>query len=720
MKNAVCYLVDDHNHEFLMSSLKSLKEYMPDHPDVVILFAGDDRKRLDALFDPKDRVLIKGVKTKLTSIESISNQGFLKNNVVFYKLLLWSELLDDYDSVLYLDTDTMIQGELTELFQSNDFFIVTDSTNAPQFRLFKPQKANHPKLKRLLSEDNLRHPKDKDDMANAGVFLIPKKYRTTEQFELILSIMLRYDEFLMFADQSIISLWCHINEITFSKDLKYNFQLQFYQGEHFFYHYLLKDRTNLDDIRVVHFADWKPYKKKVQLYESKVKSFLNHLSAWRTLSSDRIDCSDLSIHFSIKIDSNDRLFNLELVLKLLEFHCFGYEVIIVEQGEESLLPDHLLDQDFIRHVFIQSDEVHYKTRNLNLASNLTTRPLIMMCDCDVVVHPVCLNMSLNLLRHDQFDFIMPHNGIMTQLKKSFMHDNQEDLSRFINQLVFIGKNHDLESYPDYDKGSFEVLYGSSKYDNTGGCILYTKESFALSGGWNTNYVSYGFEDMDFVYRLKKLGFRGRKMEDFNLYHLEHERSFDSIYNNYYRSNEQEWQRVNLMDDDSLRSYALKNFKNLVYSQDTYIDSRNTESLYSLEAKKSRNYDLSNYSIVLPIDQGMEYNASWVDDFILDVEQKFSAYELIIVESFTKKSKYLNNKKFVKYLCVDTDLTVALLLDKVEEVSNRSNVLLCQYGTFLDSAEVKNRIESTGENGDDEDLIGKQTFTLINHSNSAFI
>jgi GT2 family glycosyltransferase len=54
--------------------------------------------------------------------------------------------------------------------------------------------------------------------------------------------------------------------------------------------------------------------------------------------------------------------------------------------------------------------------------------------------------------------------------------------------------------------------------------------------------------MEFVHRLQKLGYRLEMLDNNILYHFYHERKSDSLYNNFFRSNEAEWENVVAMDE----------------------------------------------------------------------------------------------------------------------------------------------------------------------------
>jgi GT2 family glycosyltransferase len=111
------------------------------------------------------------------------------------------------------------------------------------------------------------------------------------------------------------------------------------------------------------------------------------------------------------------------------------------------------------------------------------------------------------------------------------------------------------------------LYGNASYLADGGCIALTREAFASSGGWNPNFVSYGFEDQEFDLRLRRLGRRVERTQGFNLVHLDHPRGRDSRFATFYRQNEAEFERVAAMSPDDLRLYAMRGFRSIAFRHD---------------------------------------------------------------------------------------------------------------------------------------------------------
>ncbi len=103
----------------------------------------------------------------------------------------------------------------------------------------------------------------------------------------------------------------------------------------------------------------------------------------------------------------------------------------------------------------------------------------------------------------------------------------------------------------YDFTNTRPLYGGVKFDATGGIMLYRRETFFLIGGWNENFISYGYEDMEMQARIGALGFTLHRLSEYNCYHIPHERNRDSRYNNLVSVKQIEYEKVCAMPPERL-------------------------------------------------------------------------------------------------------------------------------------------------------------------------
>ena len=254
MKNAIFCTVDDNYIKYLIPFINSIKKNFPNHPEIIIYYLGagqDIKKKMRAY----DNVKLVNYQLDIEKLKGLS-LGVVNNPAIFVRYALWSSDFDEYDNILHLDVDSIILKPLDSLLHKSDFFCVSDHSNTPQYRLFDPEKYDK-RLVKMLAQDNIDFfPSNQDDMINAGVFLIPKKYRTKYYADQLWYLNKRYNKYLMFADQSAISLWCHLNRIPITKEYHFNFQVPFLFSDSLFYSKFYCD-FDLENIHILHFCWWK-------------------------------------------------------------------------------------------------------------------------------------------------------------------------------------------------------------------------------------------------------------------------------------------------------------------------------------------------------------------------------------------------------------------------------------------------------------------------------
>lgn len=399
---------------------------------------------------------------------------------------------------------------------------------------------------------------------------------------------------------------------------------------------------------------------------------------------------ELSIIFSIKVDSKDRIENLEYLLEYYDCFFSKFEIIIVEQDTSSKLKELLKNRRNIIHFFLPTSNCHYKTRNLNLGTNLATRQVIMMSDIDIICPPQAIKKALQLINQGG-SFIAPYNGIVVEIKKEFLA-KINSITELITSLEYFPKDFNL-NLEKFNYNNMQPMYGGTQYDNTGGCLLYTKKDFYAVGGWNTNFISYGFEDMEFVYRIKKLGYTLKRIEDNNIYHIEHKRSTDSFYNNFYRSNEQEWLNVNAMSAAQLLEYSLNGFKKVILDNQKEIDIVNSDDTYSISFTESSKIDLSGLSIILPLYVPDATCIASLNILVYYFEAYFNNYEIIMIEGESRNCKYLKNKKNVRYHWLGTGpFNYARSVEQGMKESARSIVAIWDFNNLINPFLLDKRLK----------------------------
>jgi hypothetical protein len=392
----------------------------------------------------------------------------------------------------------------------------------------------------------------------------------------------------------------------------------------------------------------------------------------------------------VKIDSSDRLRNLKLNLEYFETIFSDYEIILVEQDKENKLSDVLKGMKNVKHFFLPSKNCHYKTRNLNLATSLATREIVMMLDVDVICHPDSIRVAIDKIK-EGLSFVAPYNGLATEIRKEYL-TKCKDINDVINNLVYFPKNFNLKLH-EFDYSNMHPLYGESFYDNTGGCLIYTKQAFYAIGGWNTNFVSYGFEDMEFVYRLKKLGYQLKRFDDYNIYHFEHKRYTDSYYNNFYHYNEQEWNNVITMSSLELLEYALNGFRKIIFDNQKETIFTNSDSKFSIEVVNSKKIDLSDLTVLIPLCVPERKHLYALEALMIYFEMYFLNYEILMIEGQFRNCRHLGFNKNVKYFWLGTDkFNLNEIIERGLDESSKNIVAIWDFFCLINPKILHNKLK----------------------------
>lgn len=251
---------------------------------------------------------------------------------------------------------------------------------------------------------------------------------------------------------------------------------------------------------------------------------------------------NLAFVIPVRIDTEDRLFNLEVVLRFLTKFMPAAEVIIVEQDISSKLLELLVDYPAIGHLFCKTDARFRKADAVNMGVKATNRTYVCMYDADVLIHPDALIASLKAMSRWKWRIVVPFNRIFIDVNGSYRTKvaSTLDFSEIcrISKLCEVPTNHEI----------------SARFLN-GGLFITHRETFLAVGGMNKKMISYGWEDTEIFKRFTKLGYHVLHIAEFNLIHLDHSRGQDSQPNEFFDANKNEYLKVCAMSKAELRKYA---------------------------------------------------------------------------------------------------------------------------------------------------------------------
>jgi len=247
MTNCIFTAVDRNYENYARACFNSLEENYPDHP-IVLVFYEDLSEEFKEFVSKKNMFKLEHMKHNIW-LENEFNLGPVGKGIVYIRYLLWTDYFNGYDDVLHLDVDTLVLGNLDDIFGRNQFTMFNNNEILHGVDIIERSDRAMEAVNSLLpnAHYDVWNP---PEYGNAGIFVIPKKYRNYDKIKShhkqLLTITRNISNVLIYADQSAINLWMRENNIPVSNEIEYNFQ------PHFFNY---KENTySLDDVKIIHFA----------------------------------------------------------------------------------------------------------------------------------------------------------------------------------------------------------------------------------------------------------------------------------------------------------------------------------------------------------------------------------------------------------------------------------------------------------------------------------
>lgn len=266
-----------------------------------------------------------------------------------------------------------------------------------------------------------------------------------------------------------------------------------------------------------------------------------------------LDLTQTTFIIPIKIEHEDRLRNARTVLKFLNEHI-KTKVIILEITDTGTtkLPFYQELPNLNLEILLGTPEpAFHRTKYLNIMLERVNTPVVVNYDIDVILDPENMADCQKKILEQEADVIYPYELGMGQIQ------------------VLPGFD-----YAEFEKQGFRVDYiNSSNQTNKhqaecGHCIFFNTAVYRRLGGENENFISYGPEDKERMYRFQTLGKNVQWREGQYVYHFEHHRGSDSwVTNPFFSSNWKIFENLKSMGVEGLANYYasqsyLSNYSNL--------------------------------------------------------------------------------------------------------------------------------------------------------------
>lgn len=222
----------------------------------------------------------------------------------------------------------------------------------------------------------------------------------------------------------------------------------------------------------------------------------------------RYNLKDTTFLIYARIDSNDRLLNLRIVIDYIKKY-FTTKIYLLEVDSSAKVEEKIINRDTLTYRFIKDgDIVFHTTKYRNLMLRYCKTPYFYVCDTDVIPSPTALFKAILLLRKAVCKtLIYPYNGDFINVPSNI----RDIYAKILDYEWLENKKNECTLWFRYSVGG---IFGG----NTSAFNKFNMD--------NENIYGWGPDDKERYYRLKKVGFEVVRF-DFPLFHLEHQRNINS-------------------------------------------------------------------------------------------------------------------------------------------------------------------------------------------------
>ena len=221
----------------------------------------------------------------------------------------------------------------------------------------------------------------------------------------------------------------------------------------------------------------------------------------------KTNLSDTSFLIPLRIDSEDRLCNIRIVLHYLR-QWFHTQVYVYESDSTPKLGESLRKN--IHYQFSPSKEPIFRRTEVGNRMIVDSQtPIVVLYDADVIVPAAQLLRIVGLIRQGECRAGLPYDGRFVEVDK-------------YNKRLF-GSCLDPGFLQDGN-----ALFRINTYNSNGGCIVLDRRTYMNCGMENEHISGWGHEDAERVKRLETLGIPVRRTAG-ALYHLHHVRNRNSFF-----------------------------------------------------------------------------------------------------------------------------------------------------------------------------------------------
>ncbi len=231
-----------------------------------------------------------------------------------------------------------------------------------------------------------------------------------------------------------------------------------------------------------------------------------------------LDFSNTTFLIPFMVDSEDRIFNINVILKYLN-NNIKTNVIIVEQGIQKTNINVLNFCNLkIDHILYEKTGIFHKTKLYNIGlSKIKTQNTVCL-DSDVLI-PIPQMLQAKHCLDNNIDYCFPFKDKYVEISKLLNDERNEFLESFdFEKYISMITNYELTKYNKLPKR--EKHPGLIRNCPPGGCIFIKTNVYIDMGMENEDFYGYSPEDAERKHRLSILEYSSCSI-DGHLYHLDH-------------------------------------------------------------------------------------------------------------------------------------------------------------------------------------------------------
>ncbi len=229
---------------------------------------------------------------------------------------------------------------------------------------------------------------------------------------------------------------------------------------------------------------------------------------------DKLNLLNTSFIIHFRRDSDDRVFNLRCILKYFHnFINYGELFVVNDDAEQDPeIKNISVEYPNVKLAFLKNSGSYRRTECFNKIASIATKKVLCFYDTDTLVKPKYLFQSEYSILNGIFDHVYPYNGLFVDVKKS----SRETLANYDFEKM---ESLLLNRHLGYDNENLNVVHNSS----VGGIVMISNEAFSKIGGYNSNFIGWGCEDVEIERRSKIQNKVGRLSNDDAIcWHIHHD------------------------------------------------------------------------------------------------------------------------------------------------------------------------------------------------------